>query len=204
MRVKYSPILLTLLYFACLPHVLAASDEAALPEEVPTVASATPAPVPAESKRITDVEEDIQRRFVLLFLSDTPLHYDDAHSFLVWLRSEVRLSDADKTTVCGLLRKFLIRTTARQVAPGQNSTGLAPPEAILRADAVDLLGRFGGKPDAVFLRDLSGLASESLPAAMQYPNWKATCEEALADIQKKTCTDSVAHPAPNQPNKAEH
>ena len=68
----------------------------------------------------------------------------------------------------------------------------------------DLLGRFGGKPDAVFLRDLSGLASESLPAAMQYPNWKATCEEALADIQKRTCTDSVAHPAPNQPNKAEH
>jgi hypothetical protein len=155
----------------------------------------TEAPV---AKPVASKEPTIRERFVSLLLSDTPLRYQDAHSFfswldddarlsetdLNWLDDKTRLSETDKETVCALLRQFLSRKTARQVDPAQGMTGLAPPEAILRAYAVRLLAKFGGEQDMEFIQELSRLDPESLPPALRYPSWRTICEDALTERKR--------------------
>ena len=127
---------------------------------------------PHKSHVLAGQESDLASRFKRLLLSDTPLRYNDAHSFLAWLDHEAKLSKSDTRIVRSLLRRFLERTVPREVDPTGGCTGVAPPEAVLRAYAVRLLGKFGDAQDIPFLKSLGQLDPKSLPAGFQYPSWK--------------------------------
>jgi len=124
--------------------------------------------------------------FGTLFLADAPLHYDDAHSFLAWLDHEVQMSETDKQLVCSELKRFLQRRTPRKLDPSAGLTGVAPPEAVLRAYAVRLLGKFGKLKDVPFLKGLTTLDQAAIAKELRYPSWKNRCTEAIKSIEERT------------------
>jgi len=123
--------------------------------------------------------------FNRLFLSDTPLRYDDSHSFLSWLDHEARMSEADHRVVCSHLKQFLKRTTPREIDPRGSETGVAPPEAVLRAYAVGLLGKFGAVEDIPFLKSLGDLNQATLPEELRYPSWDTICADGVRSIEER-------------------
>jgi hypothetical protein len=123
--------------------------------------------------------------FGALFLADAPLHYDDAHSFLSWFDHEVPMSETDKQVVCSKLKQFLQRKTPRKLDLSAGLTGVAPPEAVLRAYAVRLLGKLGNLQDVPFLKGLTTLDQTAIPKGLRYPSWKNRCTDAIKSIEER-------------------
>ena len=125
-------------------------------------------------------------KFATLFLADAPLHYVDARSLLSpFYYDEVPVSETDKQIVCSQLKRFLQRTTPRKLDPSADLPGRAPPEAMLRAFAVRLIGKFGKPQDVAFLKGLTTLDQAAIPKEFRYPGWKNNCTEAIKSIEER-------------------
>ena len=124
-------------------------------------------------------------RFDALFLTDTPLRYQDCHSFLSWLDYEAHLDAKQERWLCSRLSDFLNRKTARPLASDSALTGVAPPEAVLRQYAVRLFGKFGAIEDVPFLEKFAETDESSLPGGLRY-GWKTTnSADSIKEIRKR-------------------
>lgn len=134
-------------------------------------------------------------RFDALFLSDTPLRYQDCHSLLSWLDSEAHLDAKEHRWVCSKLRDFLKRKTARPVAPDSDLTGIAPPEAILRYYAVYLLGKFGATKDIPFLEEFAKTDESTLPEGLRHGGKRTICADSIKKIRERDSANKVPEPS---------
>jgi hypothetical protein len=138
-----------------------------------------------------------------LFLTDEPLRYQDCHSLLSWLDRESRLDAKERLTVCAKLRTFLNRKTARPLAPDCQLTGLAAPEAILRAYAARLLGKYGTVDDIPFLQEVAKIDQSTLPDGLRYEVTRTECEDSIKRIRERDSanhtSDGIRQPADGLP-----
>jgi hypothetical protein len=126
-----------------------------------------------------------EKEFRDLFISDTLLNYNNAHALLSWLDHEAKLSEADNIVVCSELWTFLHRKSPKELDPDAGLTGIAPPEAVLRAYAVGLLGQFGNQRDILFLSDLGKLDQNAISEELRYPSWNTICTDAIQVIKER-------------------
>lgn len=131
-------------------------------------------------------------RFDGLFLTNAPLRYQDCHSLLCWVDYESHLDAKGKLAVCAKLKAFLSRKTARRLAADSTLTGLAAPEAILRAYAAHLLGKLGTAEDISFLEEFAKIDQSTLPEGIRYGVTTTECGDAIRKIRER---DSANKPS---------
>ena len=125
--------------------------------------------------------------FQELFLSDDPLQYDKSHSLLSRVDDLERnggLSTQDKNLVTARLKQFLALPAPRQIDPEGGMSGVAPPEGVLRAYAVRLLGKLGDQSDISFLEEVRDSYQAEHPEGFSHPCFIDNCNEAIGLIKK--------------------
>ena len=131
--------------------------------------------------------EIFSKTFRELLLSDGPLDYEKSHSLLNWVADLERngsLSIQDKSLVVNKLKQFLARSVLRQINPGGGMSGIAPPEGVLRAYAVKLLGKLGCQSDISFLEKLCYFYQVEHLEEFSHPCFIDNCNEAIANIRQ--------------------
>ena len=144
--------------------------------------------IPVGTTKSTSFQAQVfSHTFQELFLSDDPLQYDKSHSLLSWVDDLGRnggLSTQDKNLVAGRLKQFLVRTVPRPVDPEGGMSGIAPPEGVLRAYAVMLLGKLGDQSDISFLEEVRDSYQAEHPEGFSHPCFIDNCNEAIDLIKK--------------------
>ena len=83
------------------------------------------------------------------------------------------------------LKQFLARPVSRPVDPEGGMSGVAPPEGVLRAYAVMLLGKIGDQSDISLLEEVRDSYQAEHPEGFSHPCFIDNCNEAIDLIRKE-------------------